>query len=130
MNRFNAAGEIRPANRPYLPILVEYGKSGNGEKMLTINIAKKLRVLADAFWRIFRNDFKAPQNGPKVLEVVLEAFPRFEELLSSKSKGRFDVHEFVQTVKNNWDVFRSQQQARYTAARLEYERKRKYTRAW
>ena len=130
VNRFNAAGEIRECNQPYKPILVSYGTSGNGKITLVINIAKKLRVLADAFWRIFRNDFKAPQNGPKVLEYALEAFPRFEELLSSKSKGRFDVHVFCETVKNNWDVFRSQQQARYTAARLEYERKRKYTRAW
>lgn len=122
VNRFNAAGEIRPANRPYLPILVEYGKSGNGEKVLTINIAKKLRWLADAFWRIFRNDFKAPQNGPKVLEVVLEAFPRFEELLSSEAQGRFDVRVFCETVKKNWDVFRSLQQQQYAQRRLDYMR--------
>jgi len=130
VRRKNAAGEIRKSNRKYLPVLVAYGKSGDGKKEFTINIAGKLRVLADSFYDIYHNDFKAPKNGPKVLEYALEAFPRFEELLSSKSKGRFDVHEFVQTVKNNWDVFRSQQQARYTAARLEYERKRKYTRAW
>lgn len=122
VNRLNDDGEIRECNQPYKPILVSYGTSGNGKITLVINIAKKLRVLADAFWRIFRNDFKAPQNGPKVLEVVLEAFPRFEELLSSEAQGRFDVRVFCETVKKNWDVFRSLQQQEYAQRRLDYMR--------